>query len=277
MEAYLKSLELGNEQRFIRAPKFRGLFVAAGLGMVFYAVKMEIETQKERALAKLKKERMAMPVYELSEEEMVNPPWVKNFEAWRYRRVKFAGRAIHGKAFYVPTRLNQYSGFAKITPFVTNEDEFLENRSGILVNEGFVPHEYGPLFIRNSQNSFGKTQVTGVVNKAEDLDRSRLFRGGNAYNEPRWVTNHLDLRQFAAALGYKNQAAMSKGVVEVINMDLGFNFDKPDFVNRDLTGIEQVPFARTPAGFVNSESNSLERRWKQLALALAGAAIAASA
>ena len=47
-----------------------------------------------------------MPVYELSEEELVNPPWVDNYEAWKYRKVKFKGRYIHAKSMYVHNNIH---------------------------------------------------------------------------------------------------------------------------------------------------------------------------
>lgn len=40
----------------------------------------------------MKMERLAEPVYELKEEELERPPWVDNYEQWKYRRVVFNGR-----------------------------------------------------------------------------------------------------------------------------------------------------------------------------------------
>lgn len=274
MEAYLKGLELGRDQRFIRAPKFRSMLVAAGLGMIFYALKMELQARKQIALKALKKERMLMPVYELTGEELVRPPWVDNYDAWKYRLVKFSGRPIHGKTFYVPTDVNQYPGYAKITPVVTREDDSLNHRNAILVNQGFMPQEYGPQYQKWVFNSQKPIEVIGVVTRGEDFDKKRFFRGGNAYQPPRWHTGHLDLRQFAEALNYENGPAMARGLVESVNLDLGFNFNSPEFYNRDLSGIEQVPFARTPAGFLNTEGDAVERHWKQFFLVTLGAFIA---
>ena len=68
---------------------------------------------------------MALPVYELSEEEMVNPPWVGNYEDWKYRRVSFSGRFIHKHSMYIPNKIHNYDGYDFILPVVTKEDENL--------------------------------------------------------------------------------------------------------------------------------------------------------
>ena len=47
-----------------------------------------------------------MPVYELSEEELINPPWVDNYDAWKYRKVKIKGRFIHAKSMYVKNTIH---------------------------------------------------------------------------------------------------------------------------------------------------------------------------
>lgn len=32
----------------------------------------------------LMKERLKLPIYELSEEELINPPWTNDLESWKY-------------------------------------------------------------------------------------------------------------------------------------------------------------------------------------------------
>lgn len=69
-----------------------------------------------------------MPVYHLSEEEMVNPPWVDNYDEWKYRRVSFKGRYVYRFNAYIPNKINNYQGYEFLVPIITKEDEKLENR-----------------------------------------------------------------------------------------------------------------------------------------------------
>jgi hypothetical protein len=55
----------------------------------------ESRRQAVYALIALKKERLAMPVYELKGEELYNFPWNHdNLDEWLYRPVKVTGRPI---------------------------------------------------------------------------------------------------------------------------------------------------------------------------------------
>ena len=83
-----------------------------------------------------------MPVYELSEEELINPPWVEDYESWKYRRVRVKGRLIFRHSMYIPKKLHNYEGYEMIVPMVTSEDDKLENRKGLLLNRGWLPNEY---------------------------------------------------------------------------------------------------------------------------------------
>ena len=71
----------------------------------------------------LKKERLNLPVYELEGDELVNPPWVGNYEAWKYRRVKLKGRFIHKHEMLIHSKIHNYDGHEMILPMVTKEDE----------------------------------------------------------------------------------------------------------------------------------------------------------
>ena len=82
-----------------------------------------------------------MPVYELKEEELVNPPWVNNYEDWKYRRVRIKGRFQHNLSMYIPYKIHNYQGYQFIVPLITKEDKNYDNRHGILVNKGWLPHE----------------------------------------------------------------------------------------------------------------------------------------
>ena len=60
-----------------------------------------------------------MPVYELSKEELVNPPWVGNYEDWKYRRVKVKGRFVHRHTMMIKSKVHNYLGYEYILPLIT--------------------------------------------------------------------------------------------------------------------------------------------------------------
>ncbi len=121
MEAYLKSIGTNKSSTLI--PKKFKLAIAGVLG-VFGAQEI-LDLQYEKREQALKKERLAMPVYELSEEEMVNPPWVGNYDAWKYRQVKFKGRFIHKHSMMIHSKIHNYDGYEYYLPVVTKEDDRL--------------------------------------------------------------------------------------------------------------------------------------------------------
>ena len=109
-----------------------------------------------------------MPVYELSDEEMVNPPWVDNYDAWKYRMVKFKGRFIHKHSMLIHSKIHNYNGFEYYLPVVTKEDERLQNRSGIIVNRGWMPHEYkDPANRWKVEDAISTQEIVGVVHRGE--------------------------------------------------------------------------------------------------------------
>ena len=91
-------------------------------------------------LIALKKERLAMPVYELKGEELYNFPWNHdNLDEWLYRPVKITGRPIYRQSVRPRVSQGYTQGFHLITPLVTDEDEQYhpDTRKGILLNHGW--------------------------------------------------------------------------------------------------------------------------------------------
>ena len=88
---------------------------------------ISLEQQKKKeiiSLIALKKERLAMPVYELKGDELVNPPWTHdNLDEWLYRPVKLTGRQIHRLAMQPHVQHGPMGGMHYIIPVVTQEDE----------------------------------------------------------------------------------------------------------------------------------------------------------
>ena len=274
MEAYLKSLELGRKTYFVRSRKFKPFFVTAGVLMVFYAFKLEMQAMRERAKVPQKKAQMTCEVHTLTAEELVSPPWVKNYKDWDHRIVEVSGRLIHRLAFLVPTVVNQYPGYQYIVPMVTSENEELEDRKGLLVDLGFLPREYIKEESRPMFNSFESTTIQGVVTKGEDYDQTLFWKKGNAFDEQRFITGNMDLKEFARVSELLNQKEAGAAIIERIDLSNGFDWNSPHFHNRDLSNICYVPYARTPSGFIHTESNVVERRWKQALFTGIGAAIA---
>lgn len=99
---------------------------------------------------------------------MINPPWVDNYDEWKYRRVSFKGRYVFRYSGYVPNKINNYQGFEFLVPIITKEDEKLENRKGLIVNKGWLPHDYkDPSDRLGFEDSINYKQVVGVVNRGE--------------------------------------------------------------------------------------------------------------
>lgn len=67
---------------------------------------------------------MSRPIYELTDEEVVNFPWnSSNMKEWLYRPIRVTGRPMHYKTIFIPDRVHNYPGYAYIVPLVTRENE----------------------------------------------------------------------------------------------------------------------------------------------------------
>jgi len=111
-----------------------GLLGVSGFSLFMIGLE-ERKKQEILALVALKKERLQMPVYELTGDELVNFPWNHdNLDQWLYRPVKFKGRHIHRQAIRVPFLLGDCRGFHYIVPICTQEPEDHDpaQRNGVL-------------------------------------------------------------------------------------------------------------------------------------------------
>jgi hypothetical protein len=59
-----------------------------------------------------------MPVYELKDEDYDNPPWLDNFDEWKFRRVQVKGRKIFSDAKNLIRTRKIYQGYKRILPVV---------------------------------------------------------------------------------------------------------------------------------------------------------------
>lgn len=274
MEAYIKGVEMGRKHQFIRAPKFKPLFRLAGLSMMLYAGKIVHTAYRDIEEMEPRFTRLSEDVHRLKGRETVSPPWVGNYDKWWYRLVEVEGRLIHRDAFFVPSWHRNYEGFQYIVPMVTEEDENLENRKGLLVNMGWYPHEFKHFTNRPIANSTTKVRVVGVVTRGELHDTKRFFKGGNAYDEQRRITGNFDLKAMAKATGFDNEKECGSAVIERVDLrGAGQDMRLQPTYARDLSDTTEPPFPRTLSGFVLPQESSTERNVKVLLLSLAGAAL----
>ena len=96
--------------------------ISALLGVTSYA--QAHSAQKE---IDFRKSQLRLPVYKLTEEQMVNPPWNHdNLDTWLYRRgnpssmaVEVVGRPPYRLAMNIATREFDQAGFEEVVPLVT--------------------------------------------------------------------------------------------------------------------------------------------------------------
>lgn len=252
MEAYLKSFDLGKPKNLLGFKKTKAFRLVGFSAFSLLGLKQLYEMRKDKKLVLLKKERLAMPVYELSAAELENPPWAEDYEAWRFRRVRFQGRPIFRHSMYIPKRVHNYEGYDWVVPVVTKEDENLDNRSGLLVNRGWLPGEYkNPDERLHYEDSFSQFEYVGVVNRGEDLDRRVFFKKGNAFDEQRFDFNNLSFRDMGKATGFLNSKGVKAGLVELVDMETTkIDETDPHFYDRDMSGTKSYPYKRTYSGIL---------------------------
>lgn len=123
-----------------KSPYFFFGFAVVELFAYIYNKNKIINTKKE---IEFRKAQLSKPVYELTQEESVEFPWQQtNLKEWLFRRVKISGRPIHGKGKLVPRFSYGHFGFDYIVPLVTEEKSDGSQRKGILLNLGWVPHQW---------------------------------------------------------------------------------------------------------------------------------------
>lgn len=267
MEVLLKSLELGRKVSRFRVKELSKYAKAAGALLTYYAIKLELERQADLREAHLKKHRLSQPVYEMKDEDYINPPWAgPNYEQWKYRLIKVKGREIHRKGILIPKKVNNYSGFAYFIPLIHQEDAKLENQVAILLNKGWMPHEYGPISNRiRVEDSVNKNEYIGMLNRGEEYSRWNFWKKGNAFDEQRWVWNNFYLPDMAKAIKSTNEKAVRQGVIEVLNLtETALDETDPLHYARDLSLTQIFPHPKTLSGALQPVQPRSETRRKQL-------------
>lgn len=54
---------------------------------------------------------MKIEPYEMTDKDYINPPWINNYEEWKYRRVIFHGRPKHRFSMELNSTEHGHSGF----------------------------------------------------------------------------------------------------------------------------------------------------------------------
>lgn len=242
-----------------------GLSSLLSLGLIF---RDEIKKQLSENLIAFKKERLSMPVYEMSDEDMINPPWANgNLDKWLYRLVKFNARETHSREFLIPKKHEYYAGYDMIVPFVIKETDDLLERKGVLVRLGWMQHEYKHSTTRVlvQPNVETKREVIGYVSDCEDLQNKNLFRKGNAYDEQRWIWNHYYLPDIAKASGLLNVNENKFAVIEEVDLNTT-KLDERDTRHYavDMKGSLKVPYTKTLAGALQNNKMPWDYKEHQL-------------
>lgn len=103
----------------------------------------------------------------------------------------------------IPRKVHNYQGFDYIVPVVHKESADFSQQTGLLVNRGFLPHEYKSIGSRcRAEDAYNTYEFVGMVTKNEDLEDRNIFKKGNVYDEQRWIWNDLFLPQMAKATGF---------------------------------------------------------------------------
>lgn len=276
MEALIKSWEIGKPLTRFRVPALRKYTYALGGLMLYYGIKLELDRRSDLKEAELKKLRLSMPVYEMKDEDYLNPPWSgHNYEAWKYRLIKCKGRQVHVKAMPIPELVNNYEGFANFLPVIHKEDANLENQVGILVNVGWIPHEYQLMGARmRIEDAFNQREFVGMLNRGEQYSRWNFWKKGNAFDEQRWVWNNFYLPDMAKAVNLKNEKALRQGVIEVLDLEsTALDLNDPLHVSRDLSLTRTYPHTKTLAGVLQPNEKYWDMRRKQFFYGLAATAL----
>lgn len=108
---------------------FRGTYPLAGkafIGGSLVALALSgyswLESSSAQRELEWRKNQLSLPVYRLSEEEHINPPWNNdNINEWLYRRVEVGGRPLHRLACCVPRVENGADGWEYVLPLLVRE------------------------------------------------------------------------------------------------------------------------------------------------------------
>ena len=273
MEAFLKSIEMGQRTTRFRVPQLRPLAKGTAAVLVYWAVRAELEKRSNAKDLALKKLRLQEPVHDLTDDEILYPPWSgKEYDQWKYRLVRVTGRQIHRLTQLVPRKVHGYEGFDYIVPLVTSENEAFKEQRGLLLNKGWLPHEYkNPGARFRIEDAASRHSFIGMVTRGEDLDTSIFFKRGNVWDEQRYIWGNFYLPDMARATPFVNRDAVKQGVIELIDLDATpLDVNDPNHYARDMSGTMGYPHPKSLSGAlqpVNSNDTLLKKQMAYGAIA----------
>lgn len=260
MEVYLKDLEMKRKPRIFDM-KLSPLVKATATGLLaFYSFKWGYRYMNNNAEIKLKKERLSLPVYEVSESDLESPPWLNDYDNWKYRLVKIEGRFVHRKTAYIPRTVNGYQGFDYVVPCAVTEEDRMAVQKGFLVNKGWIPHDKKEIEDKNRvENAYEPEEVVGMITKNEDLERSIFFKKGNVEDEQRFTFNNLNFKELVKMSEFRNKKAMEVALIEAIDTEFTKLDEKdPHHYARAMGPEIDFPYKKTLAGALQPKYTDTE-------------------
>lgn len=233
-----------------KSPKLSAFLLGVGGVSFLLATSKSISIGKANEEIAFRKSQIVQPVYELKGEEAVNVPWNKdNLNQWLYRPVRITGRPIHNKAMLIPRTVDGYAGFDYILPLVTKENEDGSVQEGVLLNKGWMPHEYAHPGARwRIENALPQTFDCYVSLNSELDEKNEFFKKGNAVGSKFNVWSHVYLPDMAKASGLKNADTVKIALLERVNHKTALDERDPKHFEVNLIGSEDYPFEKTRAG-----------------------------
>jgi cytochrome oxidase assembly protein ShyY1 len=231
-------------------PKLSLVFAGLGGLSIILAIQKGAQTSSAKSEIEFRKTQLNQPTYELKGNEAVHVPWNKeNLKNWLHRPVKITGRPIHNKAMLVPRTVEGYSGYDYIVPLVTNENEDGSVQEGVLLNKGWIPHEYYHIGARwKIENSLPQT-FEGYVSVNSELDeKNEFFKKGNATGKRFNKWSHVYLPDMAEASGFKNASEAKVALIECVSNKSVLDERLPKHYEMTLIGSEDYPYPKTRAG-----------------------------
>ncbi|EAR87578.2 SURF1 family protein (macronuclear) [Tetrahymena thermophila SB210] len=199
-------------------PRAKLFFAGIGIGTLLYGANQSSKARENKVATETRKERMAKPTIQLTGADSQNPPFTeKNINDWLYKTVSITGRPIHGKGMMIPAKSYGLHGFEYLVPFVTKENEDGSVQEGLILNLGFIPREYAPIWARARVENVEEQTFTCVVTDGKHLSEQGGLFASNKPCENQW--EYADLDQLAKHTGFVNQEQVRSCILEHVNTE----------------------------------------------------------
>eukprot|EP01016_Furgasonia_blochmanni_P031460 TRINITY_DN324_c0_g1_i1.p2 TRINITY_DN324_c0_g1~~TRINITY_DN324_c0_g1_i1.p2 ORF type:complete len:339 (-),score=97.06 TRINITY_DN324_c0_g1_i1:203-1219(-) len=230
-------------------PNLTGALLGVGGFFIGLCISEGFQKRKAENEIAFRKKQLSQPIYELKGDEAVNPPWnAENLQEWLYRPVRITGRPMHYRAICIPKKTDNYPGFDYILPLVTRENKDSTEQWGLLLNSGWIPHEYRWPHDRYKLESSDPQTFDGYVTLNPELQGSFLFNGGNSWDAGRNMWRHLYLPDAARTTRFKNQDKTKLALIEQCAFGSPANEKEGCHYDNDMSYRNDYPYVKTVAG-----------------------------